>query len=44
VVRRGESLGRIAQRYSVSVGQLRTTNRIEGDILHVGAKLTIPGG
>jgi len=44
VVRRGESLGRIAQRYSVSVGQLRTTNGIEGDILHVGAKLTIPGG
>jgi N-acetylmuramoyl-L-alanine amidase len=44
VVRRGETLMRIAEHYSVSVGTLRTANGIEGDLLHVGARLSIPGG
>ncbi len=44
VVKRGETLGRIAQRYSVSVGDLRSVNSIQGDLLHVGVKLSIPGG
>lgn len=43
VVERGDTLGRIAQRYSVSVAELRTANDIKGDLLHVGVKLNIPG-
>jgi N-acetylmuramoyl-L-alanine amidase len=44
VVRRGETLGAIAHRYRISLGALRTANRIKGDLLYVGTKLTIPGG
>lgn len=42
VVQRGDTLGTIAQRYSVSLNQLRRANRIEGDVIHPGAVLVIP--
>jgi N-acetylmuramoyl-L-alanine amidase len=42
VVRRGETLGAIAQQYQISLGALRTANKMDGDLLYVGAKLTIP--
>jgi N-acetylmuramoyl-L-alanine amidase len=42
VVRRGDTLGTIAQRYSVSLAQLRRANRIDGDVIHPGAVLVIP--
>ena len=42
VVRRGETLGGIAERYRVSTRSLRLANGIDGDLLHIGVKLTIP--
>jgi membrane-bound lytic murein transglycosylase D len=43
VVRRGESLGHIAEKYSVSLSELRSKNKINsGSKLFVGVKLMIP--
>jgi len=44
IVRRGDTLGTIAQRYSVSLRRLRQANAIEGDVIHPGAVLVIPTG
>jgi N-acetylmuramoyl-L-alanine amidase len=42
VVQRGDTLGTIAQRYSVSLNRLRQANSIQGDVIHPGAILEIP--
>lgn len=42
VVQRGDTLGVIAQRYQVSVSQLRAANNLNGDVIHPGAVLVIP--
>jgi len=44
IVERGETLGNIANRYSVSLGSLRTANKINGNgnVIHVGRELVIP--
>ena len=42
VISRGDTLSEIAQRYRVSVSQLRRENRLRGDRLKVGQVLTIP--
>ncbi len=44
IVRRGDTLGTIAQRYSVSVNRLRTANSIDNDVIYPGAVLIIPTG
>ena len=44
VVSRGESLGLIARRYQVSVARLREANNLNGDVIHPGSVLVIPGG
>ncbi len=44
VVARGETLGGIAQRYQVSVSELRKANKLKGDRILVGASLVIPTG
>jgi len=44
VVQRGDTLGTIAQRYSVSLNRLRQANAIDGDVIHPGAVLVIPAG
>ena len=44
IVRRGDTLGTIAQRYSVSVNRLRAANSMESDVIHPGAVLVIPTG
>jgi len=44
IVTRGDTLGGIASRYSVSLSRLRTANKINGDMLHVGTELVIPTG
>lgn len=44
IVRRGDTLGTIAQRYSVSVNRLRAANSIDSDVIHPGAVLVIPTG
>lgn len=41
VVRRGDSLGRIASRYEVTVGQLRAWNGLRGDLIHPGQELVL---
>lgn len=42
IVARGDTLGGIAQRYSVSVSSLRSANNIRGDVIQVGRELVIP--
>ncbi len=44
VIRRGDTLSGIAQRYQVSTGQLRSVNNLKDDTLHVGQVLQIPIG
>ena len=41
-VQRGEVLGTIAQRYNVSVANLRTVNSLNSNLIRVGQKLRIP--
>lgn len=41
-VRRGETISHIAQRYAVSVGQIKSANRVSGDRIRVGQLLLIP--
>lgn len=44
VVRRGDTLSQIAQRYGVSLDTLRSTNKLRDDRVLVGNVLTIPAG
>ena len=41
-VARGDTLGGIANRHSVSLSSLRNANKIRGDVIHVGRELVIP--
>ncbi|MEN3026730.1 MAG: LysM peptidoglycan-binding domain-containing protein [Chlorobiota bacterium] len=41
LVRRGETLARIAQRYGVSIAELKSWNRLRGDRLKAGQRLRI---
>jgi membrane-bound lytic murein transglycosylase D len=40
-VRRGESLGGIADKYGVSLAQLKKWNKIKGSVIHPGQKLKV---
>ena len=42
IVARGDTLGGIAQRYNVSLNQLRKANRLKTDRISVGKELVIP--
>ena len=42
VVRRGESLGSIADTYQLTVAQLRKANKLRGDRIRVGQRLKLP--
>ncbi len=42
-VRRGDSLSEIAMRFGVNLAELKSRNGLQGDIIHVGQKLAIPG-
>ena len=42
IVARGDTLGGIASRYSVSLTRLRSANNLRGDVIHVGRELVIP--
>jgi N-acetylmuramoyl-L-alanine amidase len=42
IISHGDTLSAIAQRYQVSVNQIKTTNRISGSVIRIGQKLTIP--
>ncbi|MEO9492895.1 MAG: LysM peptidoglycan-binding domain-containing protein, partial [Vibrio splendidus] len=41
-IRRGESLSTIAQRYNVSVNDLKKTNNLRSNVIKIGQTLTIP--
>ncbi len=43
-VRRGDSLATIAQKFGVSVNQLRKANAIRGHLIYPGQTLIVPGG
>jgi N-acetylmuramoyl-L-alanine amidase len=43
-VSRGDTISEIAARYGVSTTQLKRRNRLTGDTIRVGQKITIPGG
>ncbi len=42
-VRSGDTLARIARRFRVPISDLRRANRLRGDNVRIGARLTIPG-
>lgn len=42
VVGRGDTLSSIATRHGVSVAQLRSANRLQGDTVRIGQRLSIP--
>lgn len=42
IVRAGESISILANRYQVSVAEIRQVNRLKTDVIKVGQKLTIP--
>jgi N-acetylmuramoyl-L-alanine amidase len=42
IIRDGETLSAIAERYRVNVDRLRSHNALENDTLHVGQVLLIP--
>lgn len=44
VVRRGDTLSEIAQRYRTSVDALKQVNKLHGNTVRVGQKLRIPSG
>lgn len=44
VVAAGESLGVIARKYGVTVGDIATANNLNGPTIRAGQKLVIPGG
>ncbi|MBI3244156.1 MAG: LysM peptidoglycan-binding domain-containing protein, partial [Chloroflexi bacterium] len=42
IVQPGDTLGSIAERYSVTVAEIMTANNLQSDVLSVGQQLTIP--
>ncbi|MDX1405432.1 MAG: N-acetylmuramoyl-L-alanine amidase, partial [Woeseiaceae bacterium] len=42
VISRGDTLSEIAERYNVSMSAIRAANKLSGDTVRVGQKLTIP--
>lgn len=44
IVQRGDTLSEIAQRYRISVNELKKANDMNGDVVRVGQKLRIPSG
>ncbi len=43
VVRKGDNLTLIAQRYGVTIAALRTRNKLRTDVIRVGQRLIVPG-
>ena len=42
VISRGDTLSEIAERYNVSMSAIRSANKLSGDKVRIGQKLTIP--
>ncbi len=43
VIKQGETLGQIAERYKTSVAMLKETNKLKGNLIRAGQTLMIPG-
>jgi len=43
VVKRGDNLSEIAQRFGVSTQEVRVHNKLKNDVIRIGQKLSIPG-
>lgn len=43
IVKTGDTLSEIAQRYDCTVEQLKQANRLKGDVISVGQKIRLPG-
>jgi len=43
-VRKGDTIGAIASRHRISIKSLKSVNKIKGNTIYPGQKLTIPGG
>lgn len=43
VVKRGDNLSEIAQRYGISTQALRAQNNLKNDVIRIGQKLSLPG-
>ena len=41
-VRKGDTIGRIAKKYGVSIKSIKGANKLKGNIIHPGQNLTIP--
>lgn len=44
VVKKGDTLGKIALRLNISTSELKRANKLSSDLIKVGQKLTIPAG
>ena len=44
IVRSGDTLGEIAERYGTSVATLRRSNGLDSSAIRVGQRLTVPAG
>ena len=44
IVRRGDTLYKLARRYKTRVSDIRYLNHIRGNLLHIGQRLVIPAG
>ena len=42
-ISRGDTLGAIADRYNISLANLKSANGISGDMIRIGQVLVIPG-
>lgn len=42
LVKKGDTVGRIAQRYGVSIARLKAANGLKSDLIRIGQTLTIP--
>lgn len=43
VVKRGDNLSELAQRYGISTQELRSRNNLKNDVIRIGQKLSVPG-
>lgn len=43
-VKRGDSLSEVAERFGITLSEIKRLNRLDGNVIHVGQTLVLPGG